>query len=123
MNCAAQAPAGKICRGVGPDAALIVTSGWAPRLQPLFLVIEMSHQLDNVRPLLLRDQMSRRRRHGRAAKVIPLHRHLHDPRLWQAVGYSVLATAMVALLVGMLAFTWRSGADFLGRLAPRWPWW
>jgi hypothetical protein len=30
---------------------------------------------------------------------------------------------MVALLVGMLAFTWRSGADFLGRLAPAWPWW
>jgi hypothetical protein len=82
----------------------------------------MRHQFDNVR-LLFRDQVSHRRRYGRSAKVILLHPRVHDPWLWQAVGYSVLAIAMVALLVGMLAVTWRSGNDLLGRLAPGWPWW
>jgi len=82
----------------------------------------MNHQYDNVRPLL-RDQVSHPRWYGRPAKVIPLRPHLHDPRLWPALGFSLLAVAMVALLVTMLVAALRSGNDLFGHLAPGWPWW
>jgi hypothetical protein len=81
----------------------------------------MTYQYDNVRPLP-RNQVSHRRSYGRLAKVIPLHPHLHDPRRWQAVGFSFLAMAVVAVLAAMLVVVLRSGNDFLGRLPPGWPW-
>jgi hypothetical protein len=62
-------------------------------------------------------------RYAGVAKVIPIHRHLHDPRPWQVVGLSLLGVATAILLVAMLVIAWRSGNDVLGHLAPGWPWW
>jgi hypothetical protein len=82
----------------------------------------MSHQHDNVR-LLVRRPVSRPRRYGHPAKVIPLPLHLYNPRPWQTVGRFLVAIAAVLLIAGLLLVALRSGDDVIGYFVPGWPWW
>jgi hypothetical protein len=57
------------------------------------------------------------------AKVIPLHPHLADHRLWRAIGFTLLAIVTAMLLVSSMVTAVRSGDEVLSRITPAWPWW
>ena len=81
----------------------------------------MSHH-DNVRFLPHRS-VSQPRRHGGLARVIPLHPHPSDSRVWRMFGVALFAVGVTLLITAALMVALRTGNDLLGAIAPGWPWW
>jgi len=81
----------------------------------------MSHQYDNVRPLIC-PQVRRYRRHTTVAQVIPLFPTLRAPRHWRGVVFSLLALVAVTAVATALLFVLRSGNETMRQLVPG-AWW